>query len=96
MPGTPPPIDLSDQTRDDFFAQLGELVMASLRMNSVCLVIARGPRELTFIPPEAIFGGMDPEVLAEQLLRAWTDDEVLDFLNYRSAWLAEHHGGHHG
>jgi len=77
-----PPIDFSTLTSTEFEAKLGELVKVALLRHGVCVVVAKGERELTLVDP-TILDSVPDDAFAEVLLSAWSDEEILTFLELR-------------
>ena len=77
-----PPIDLSQLSPKEFEAKLGELVRASLLRDGVSVLIAKGLREFTILPPRVLEEVSD-DTMAELLLTSWDDEEILEFLEQR-------------
>lgn len=77
-----PPIDLSSLAPSEFEAKLGELVRASLLRDGACVLLSKGVREVTILDPR-ILEEVSDDTMADVLLGAWTDEEILGFLERR-------------
>ena len=82
MPPEAPPIDLSKLSATEFDTKLGELVRASLLRDGACVLVAKSVREITFLSPR-LLDGISDDSIADALLGAWKDEEILDFLEQR-------------
>ena len=83
MSRTTPPVDFSKLSPTETRQRIGELVELCLRRSGACVLVRRRTGEFTVVDP----GVLDhvPEVdIAEALLRAWTDEEVLAYLKERT------------
>ena len=90
---TAPPIDLSSLTASEFDAKLGGLVRAALLRDGVCILLSKSTRELTFLHPRILSAVVD-DLLAEELLGTWSDDEILELLEQRQR-RRDHEGDGH-
>lgn len=77
-----PPIDLSSLTPSEFETKLGELVRTSLLRDGACVLLSKGVREFTILPPR-ILEEVPDDTMADVLLNAWSDEEILEFLAQR-------------
>lgn len=91
---TAPPIDLSELSASEFDEKLGGLVRAAMLRDGVCILIAKGTKELTFLRPR-ILDEVSDATMAEELLRSWSDEEILEFLEQRERRRTPNPEGRH-
>ena len=79
-----PDLDFSQDSPAEFKLRLGELAQLSLQRTGAFILLARGVREVTTLDP-VILDDVSDDKIAEVLLRAWTEEEILRYLESRQA-----------
>jgi hypothetical protein len=77
-----PDLDFSHDSPAEFKMKLGELAQLSLQRSGAFVLLARGVREVTTLDP-VILDQVSDDDMATALLDAWTEDEILTYLELR-------------
>jgi hypothetical protein len=86
-----PDLDFSQDSPAEFKMRLGELAQLSLQRTGAFILLARGVREVTTLNP-VVLDDVSDDRMAEALLSAWSEDEILRFLEARQARRSEKAG----
>ena len=77
-------LDFSHDSPAEFRQKLGELAQLSLQRSGAFVLLARGVQSVTTLNPR-VLDHVPDEDLAEVLLEAWSEEEILKYLELRQA-----------